>query len=99
MPLITKEFENHILSCLKDAIESEGPDLFNDIVEENPDYWAEQLNNLFQTQLTKALKDKRLLKEVLKQLLEETYPVEDIIKDVLKEGLKSGRWLNRLIKS
>ena len=99
MPLITKEFEKHILTCLKDAIETESPNLFDDIVEENPDYWATQLNTIFKTQITKALKDKKFLKEVLTQILEDQYGVEDIIKDVLKDGLRSGKWLNRLIKS
>ena len=99
MPLITKEFEKHILECLKDAIETESVNLFDDIVEENPDYWATQLNNIFKTQITKALKDKKFLREVLTQILEDQYGVEDIIKDVLKDGLRSGKWLNRIIKS
>lgn len=85
MPLITKEFEKNILECLKEAVNESAPDLFNDIVEENPEFWADQLKTLFNKQMRLALQDRRLIKEILKELIAEDYPIEDIIRDILKE--------------
>ena len=89
--LISKEFEKHILECLKEAIEDASPDLFNDLVEDNPDFWAQQLNSVFKKQVKLALQDKRLLKEILREILEEQYSLEDILTDILRDERKRPR--------
>ena len=89
--LISKEFEKHILECLKDAVQDAAPDLFNDLVEDNPDFWAQQLHALFKSQMKLALQDKRLIKELLREFLEDQYPLEDILADIIRDERKRSR--------
>lgn len=89
--LVSKEFEKHILECLKDAVQDAAPDLFNDLVEDNPEFWAQQLHALFKSQMKLALQDKRLIKELLREFLEDQYPLEDILTDIIRDERKRSR--------
>ena len=81
--LISKEFEKHILECLKEAIQDAAPDLFDDLVADNPEYWAGQLNSIFLKEVKLALKDKRLMREILLEIIEEQYDFEDMLRGAI----------------
>lgn len=93
--LITKEFEKHILECLKDAIQDAAPDLFDDLVEQNPDYWANQLNNIFLKEVKLALQDKRLMKEILLEIIEDQYPFEEMLREAINGRKRSSKSNNK----
>lgn len=82
-----------IKEAVEKYLEDQTVDLVSDMVQDNPDWWAEQVSTVIQPALKKAIKDsaERLLTPILKELVGEVIDVaslEDRANDIAESAVK-----------
>lgn len=89
-----KEFEEHLISAIKEAVNDSAPDLLSDMVHDNPDWWANELVSVFESTIKKALKEEKLVKEIIEKIMTEyideldvTQLAEEIIETKIKDTI------------
>lgn len=82
-----KDFEEKVIEAIKNAIDEIGPGLFDDITKDNPEWYTEKLKEVFCKEITKALKNKKLIKEVVLEILSEQVDFEAIVEEQVKNQI------------
>lgn len=81
-----------VKQTIKDGIEEAGRDLFEDMVQDNPEWYAEKLVKVFTDTATKALNSRKLVENIVRDMLLEEIREIDLLKiaeDVIKEKVQS----------
>lgn len=81
-----------VKQTIKDGIEEAGRDLFEDMVQDNPEWYSEKLVKVFTETATKALNSRKLVENIVRDMLLEDVREIDLLKiaeDVIKEKVQS----------
>lgn len=92
--MLSKEFEETLIEAIKEAVTDSAPDLFSDMVHDNPTWWADELVSVFESTVKKALKEEKLVKEIIERIMSEyidgldvTQLAEEIIEAKIKDTI------------
>lgn len=81
-----------VKQTIKDGIEEAGRDLFEDMVQDNPEWYSEKLVKVFTDTATKALNSRKLVENIVRDMLLDDIRDIDLLKiaeDVIKEKVQS----------
>lgn len=81
-----------VKQTIKDGIEEAGRDLFEDMVQDNPEWYSEKLVKVFTDTATKAFNSRKLVENIVRDMLLEDVREIDLLKiaeDVIKEKVQS----------